>query len=245
MSLKDACVGMRDATLRELGFVFGRYALPRTLFQSVRNNTMCSIQRLDNMYRLAKSVEEKGLSGAIVECGVWKGGCAGVAASVVKEAGYKRRLHLFDSFEGLPEPTKDDGPEAKSYSGGRADGKLSTTGNCVGTQTDVKDVLFNRLSIDPAQVSFHIGWFQDTVPKDHAEVGPISLLRLDGDWYESTLICLKHLYPQVVSGGYVILDDYGHWEGCRKALEEYQKTERLGALSLVKIDYTGVYFVKA
>src|SRR5205823_1227544 len=169
---------------------------------------MCSIQRLDNMYRLSKSVEEKGLQGAVVECGVWKGGCVGIAASSVRNAGYRRQIHLFDSFEGLPEPSREDGAEAAVYSGGRADGKLQTTGNCVGTRGDVEDVLFNRLGIDRSKVTFHVGWFQDTLPKDHETIGPIALLRLDGDWYDSTMVCLKHLYPHVVSGGYIILDDY-------------------------------------
>lgn len=244
MGLKDTCVGIRDGMVRELGYLTGRYELPRSLFQKVRGHTMCSIQRLDNMYRLAKSVEQKGLAGAVVECGVWKGGCAGVAATVVREGGYKRHIHLFDSFEGLPEPSKEDGSEAASYSGGRSGGELKTTGNCVGTQGDVQEVLFNKLGVDRSKVSFHVGWFQDTLPKDHEAIGPISLLRLDGDWYDSTKVCLKYLYPQVVSGGYIILDDYGHWEGCRKAFEEYQAAEKLGALTLVQIDYTGVYFSK-
>src|SRR5262245_45053146 len=235
MGLRQTCAGIRDGVFRELGYLTGRYSLPRGLFQTVRSNTMCSIQRLDNMYRLSKSVEEKDLKGAVVECGVWKGGCVGVAAAAVRDAGYRRQIHLFDSFEGLPEPTEQDGEKAAVYSGGRAGGKLQTTGNCVGTRGDVEDVRFRRLGIDRAKVSFHQGWFQDTLPKDHQSIGPISLLRLDGDWYDSTLVCLKYLYPLVVPGGYIILDDYGHWEGCRKALEEYQTTEKLGSITLVRI----------
>jgi hypothetical protein len=244
MGLKEACDGFRVGMLRELGYLAGRYELPRLLFRTVRDHTMCSIQRLDNMYRLAKSVEQKGLVGAIVECGVWKGGCAGVAAAVVREAGYRRFVHLFDSFEGLPEPGSEDGAEAAAYSGGVSSGVLKSTGKCIGTRGEVEDLLFNKLSIDRAKVSFHVGWFQETLPKDHAAIGPISLLRLDGDWYDSTRVCLKYLYPMVVSGGYVILDDYGHWEGCRKAFEEYRTSEGLGELTLVRIDYTGVYFSK-
>ena len=230
--------------VRELGYLTKRYDLPRKLFQTVRGHSMCSIQRLDNMYRLAKSVEEKGLAGAVVECGVWKGGCSGVAALVLQENGYKRQLHLFDSFEGLPEPGAEDGTEAARYSDGRSGGQLRTTGKCVGTQEEVQQFLFGKLGIDRSKVTFHVGWFQETLPKDHEGVGPIALLRLDGDWYESTKVCLKFLYPQVVSGGYVILDDYGTWAGCRKAFEEYRAEERLGALVLVRIDRRGVYYVK-
>ncbi|HXX94758.1 MAG TPA: TylF/MycF/NovP-related O-methyltransferase, partial [Planctomycetota bacterium] len=174
----------------------------------------------------------------------WRGGCAGVAATVVREAGDRRRVHLFDSFEGLPEPSDKDGPEAVSYSDGRGGGRLLTTGNCVASVEDVKDLFFNRLGLDPGNVVFHVGWFQDTLPRDRDGVGPIALLRLDGDWYESTAACLRHLYPSVVSGGFVILDDYGQWQGCRRAFEEYVQAQRLGALDLKRIDYTGVYFVK-
>jgi hypothetical protein len=243
MNLRAAAFGLRDAVVRELGYLTGRFELPRSLFQSVRSHTMCSIQRLDNMYRLAKAVEEKGLRGAVVECGVWKGGCVGVAAAAVRDAGHRRDLHLFDSFQGLPEPGGEDGRAAADYSDGRAAGKLESTGKCVADVSEVQD-LFRRLGIDPARVKYHVGWFQDTLPKDHEVIGPIALLRLDGDWYDSTMVCLRTLYPQVVSGGYVILDDYGQWQGCRKAFEEYQNAEKLGALTLVRIDYTGVYFVK-
>jgi O-methyltransferase len=244
MSIRDACLGLRDAMVREAGYLCGRFILPRSLYGRVRNHTMCSIHRLDNMYRLTQEVEEKQLSGAIVECGVWKGGCAGVAATAVRDSGYRRRIHLFDSFEGLPEPGPVDGPDAARYSGGRAEGKLQTTGQCVATVSEVQELFAGRLGIDLAHVAFHVGWFQDTVPRDHGQIGPIALLRLDGDWYDSTAVCLQYLYPRVVSGGYVIMDDYGQWQGCRKAFEEYREAEKLDGLSLVRIDYTGIYFVK-
>ena len=174
------------------------------------------------MYRLAKSVEEKGLSGAIVECGVWKGGCAGVAAAVVREGGHRRELHLFDSFQGLPEPSGNDGQEAAEYSDGRANGKLESTGKCVAAVSEVEELLFRRLAIDPTKVKIHVGWFQDTIPNAAKGIGPIAVLRLDGDWYESTSVCLKYLYPLISPGGIVILDDYNFWEGCAKATNEYR-----------------------
>jgi hypothetical protein len=178
-----------------------------------------------------------------VECGVWKGGCAGFAAAAVRDAGHRRDIHLFDSFQGLPEPGGKDGPQAADYSDGRAGGKLESTGKCVASLSDVQD-LFRHLAIDPARVKYHVGWFQDTLPSVREAIGPIALLRLDGDWYDSTMVCLKNLYPLVVSGGFIILDDYGQWAGCRKAFEDYQESEKLGAIALARIDYTGVYFVK-
>lgn len=244
MGLREACIMVRDSVIREFGYWCGRFSLPRSLYRAVRDHTMCSIQRLDNMYRLARSVEESKLHGAIVECGVWKGGCVGVAAVAVRESGYRRQIHLFDSFAGLPEPGAADGAAAAAYSDGRSQGRLESTGKCVASQADVEALLFHRLGIQPSAVCIHAGWFQETLPRDHGKIGPIALLRLDGDWYDSTRVCLKYLYPHVVSGGYIILDDYGHWEGCRKALEEYWVEAGVRPQTLVQIDYTGVYFVK-
>lgn len=87
------------------------------------------------------------------------------------------------------------------------------------------------------------GWFQDTLPKDKEKIGKIALLRLDGDWYESTKCCLENLYDNVIIGGYIVLDDYGYWEGAKKALDEFFIKRKISP-ELIKIDYTGVYFKK-
>jgi hypothetical protein len=244
MNFRKGLVRLRDTLLHEVGFRTGRFEIPRSLFETVRPHTMCSIQRLDNMYRLARAVENRGIAGSVVECGVWRGGCAGVAAAALRRTGSRRRIHLFDSFQGLPEPGKLDGALAARYSDGKSEGRLVATGKCVATVADVEDLFFGRLAIDRESVSFHVGWFQESVPRDHEAVGPISLLRLDGDWYDSTKVCLKYLYPHVVRGGFVILDDYGQWEGCRRAFEEYRESEKLAPVELERIDYTGVYFAK-
>ena len=89
----------------------------------------------------------------------------------------------------------------------------------------------------------HQGWFQDTVPRDAAAVGPIALLRLDGDWYDSTKVCLEGLYPSVVKYGSIVVDDYGHFEGCRKAVDEF--VADLGyPVMLHHVDYSGRYWIK-
>ncbi len=230
---------------REIGFVTGRYAIPHRLYWKVKSYTGVSLERLDNVYRLAREVEERNLEGALVECGVWKGGCAAVLAWVAREHGWRRRAHLFDSFEGLPEPTTVDGALAERYAGGRTSGRMESIGKCVGTLRDVEEIFFGRLRIERDRVSFHPGWFQETMPKARAEIGPIALLRLDADWYESTKVCLEALYPRVVPGGFVILDDYGKWEGCRRAFHEYMAGQGGAAPPLKVIDPVGVYFVKA
>jgi len=203
---------------------------------------MVSYSRLKNVYELAENVESAGVQGAFVECGVWKGGCAGVLAHVAKKAGCRRKTWLFDSFEGLPEPGPMDGDHAREYSRGRSSGRLRSVERCVGRVDHVKR-LFEKLRIDPSSVVIKTGWFQDTLPNVGAEIGPISLLRIDGDWYESTKCCFDNLYSHVVHGGFIIIDDYGHWEGCKKAVDAFLQAKNL-RVNLLPIDYTGVYFVK-
>lgn len=213
------------------------------LFWRVRPYTMVGYLRLDNVYELAERVESAGIPGAFVECGVWKGGCSAILAYVAERTGFGRKTWLFDSFEGLPEPSPIDGKEAREYSHGRSSGKLQAIDRCVGRLQDVEALLFGKLGISQSSVVIGKGWFQDVLPEKGREIGPISLLRIDGDWYESTRCCLEHLYGCVVPGGFVIIDDYGHWEGCRRAVDDFMKANRL-QIDLIPIDYAGVYFKK-
>lgn len=231
---------------------FWKYIFPKDflnsekmwLFGKVYHYTMSGYKRLSNVYELSEKIEEKRLEGSFVECGVWRGGCSAIMAYVAKKYHSNRKVWLFDSFEGLPEPTLEDGSIARSYSDNRISGKLQTIDKCVGTLEDVKEIFFHILSIDPNNVVIQKGWFQNTLPKSKDKIGKISILRLDGDWYESTKICLDNLYDNVIIGGYIIIDDYGHWEGAKKALEEFFVKQNIKP-DLVKIDYTGVYFQKS
>jgi hypothetical protein len=143
----------------------------------------------------------------------------------------------------LPEPTLEDGKIAKDYASDKAEGNLKTIDKCVAPLKDVEEVFFNILKLDKKNIVISKGWFQDTLPKDREKIGKIAILRLDGDWYESTKCCLENLYDNVIIGGYIILDDYGHWEGAKKALDEFF-IERKIRPELIKIDYTGIYFKK-
>ena len=189
------------------------------LFLTVRPYTMVTEDRIRNIYDLASDLEKRGVRGAFVECGVWRGGCAAVMAAVAKRARSGRLLWLFDSFEGLPEPTEKDGQMAAEYSG-TTRGELRPIERLVAPLDDVRTIM-GRLGIDPATVVVRKGWFQDTLPAARSEIGPIALLRLDGDWYESTKVCLQNLYDEVVPGGHVVFDDYDYWEGCRRAVDEF------------------------
>ena len=87
------------------------------------------------------------------------------------------------------------------------------------------------------------GWFQKTIPQSAKEIGALAVLRLDGDWYESTKICLEYLYDLVSENGSIIIDDYYHWEGCRKAVDEFLASRKVNA-TLIPIDEEAVYFIK-
>ncbi len=204
------------------------------------HHTQLSFARLSNAYELALETECAGRPGSFVECGVWRGGCAAVMA--MASAGSGRRIWLFDSFQGMPAATDEDGDEARQLSN-RFDGSLTPVGSNVATLEEVRSYIFGRIKLDPRDVTIRPGWFQETLPAARSEVGPIAILRLDGDWYESTLCCLRHLYDQLIEGGYLIVDDYGHFPGCRKAVEKFFK-ERGIRPRWRWIDYTGVYLQK-
>jgi hypothetical protein len=209
-----------------------------TAVKLVQPYTMVGYERLLNAYDLVCRAEEKRLAGAIVECGVFKGGSA---AMMTMAASPERKVWLFDSFEGLPEPTAEDGAMAVEYAGDRASGALEPIGQCVGPLDVVKELFFEKLGVAPSRIEIRQGWFQETLPTARHEVGTFAVLRLDGDWYDSTNVCLDNLYDLVISGGFVIIDDYGYWEGCRRAVDEFLAARGLH-VTLNVVDDSGVWF---
>ncbi len=216
-------------------------------------NTMLPAPRLINAFDVMETVEREALQGAVVECGVWAGGAIGLMASVSKRAGNRDRVfHLFDSFEGLPQPSPHDVDVLSSLKDGHPhlepdDGldsaSLVAIGACEAPIEQVHELLFEVLDIDRRQIVIHEGWFQDTVPIAARSIGPVAVLRIDGDWYESTKTCLEGLYDNVVENGFVIIDDYGMFVGCAKAVDEFLASRRID-VELVDIDGEGVFFRK-
>ncbi len=205
---------------------------------------MTSPERCMILWDLCRKMEHDGIEGNFVECGVWRGGSAGIMGLAMMTSKLNRTLHLFDSFEGLPEPTQDDGEFAKVYSGGKALGKLESVHQCEAGIEVVKNFLHCDLKLPVDRVKYYKGWFQDTVPEHGKNCGDIAVLRLDGDWYESTKICLDELYGRLAKGGVLLLDDYYAWEGCSKAADEFR--ERLGISDqLRKIDCDSAYWIKS
>ncbi len=221
----------------------------------VRAFTMLTHPRLVNLHRQVETCEKRKIPGAFVECGTWKGGAVGLMALANLRHGKARRiLHLFDSFEGIPEPDAAvDGSlaveQVRSVQGG-VDGRLVAVqglyekfAGSVGTLEDNRRLLEKEIGYPAEFIRYHRGWFQETVPADAGAIGSIAILRLDGDWYASTKVCLDHLYPRVVPGGFVIVDDYGTYEGCRKAVDEYREAKGIRS-ALGKIDSSAYAWVK-
>jgi O-methyltransferase len=235
---------------------FGAPPLPLELevarhIQLIHRHTMLPYARLLSLYEQAVHCERTGLTGDFVECGTWRGGAVGLMALANLTHGQARRhLHLFDSFEGLPEPDEAvDGVRAVHEVrrlGGGTQGKLAPlvgSYESVGTLQVNRELLEQTIGYDSDYLHYHRGWFQDTLPREAVSVGPVAILRLDGDWYASTKICLEQLYDKVVSGGFVIIDDYGRYEGCRTAVEEFMQRQSIGAF-LNRIDSEGRYWLK-
>lgn len=224
--------------------------------KKIRPYTMLPVERLITLYQQAAHCETAGLHGDFVECGVWKGGSVALMALANMEHGAARRnIHLFDSFTDICEPDQAvDGEravrEVKAWGkSGGVDGALTPVAGFydsmggAGTLAGNKELLEKVVGYDPKFLHYHVGWFQDTLPKDAPGIREIAILRLDGDWYASTKVCLEHLYDKVVAGGFVIIDDYGAYEGCRKAVDEFRRQRKINAY-LHHIDGEARYWIK-
>lgn len=204
---------------------------------TVARYTMLSEARLRSLHAMAWGCAREGVVGDFVECGVAAGGSSALLAGCAARIGDGRRVWSFDTFTGMPEP----GPEDRARNGITADASGWGTGTCSAPEASVVEAagLFGAAD----RLVVRKGLFQDTLPSAAREIGAIALLHLDGDWYDSTRCCLEHLWDRVAPGGFVQVDDYGHWEGCRRAVDEFLEPvrRRLGApITIERIDYTGV-----
>lgn len=186
---------------------------------------------IDNLELARKAIP---ISGCVVECGVWRGGMSG---GMVEILGTSRNYFLVDSFEGLPAPKELDGQAAVDYQK-----NVTSPGyynNCTAEEAFAKEAMARA-----SCTSYHLirGWFENTVPSlTFGE--PIALLRLDGDWYESTMTCLTHLYDKVAKGGVIIIDDYFAWDGCSRAVHDF--LSQRSALERLRMHGNVCYMIKA
>lgn len=220
----------------------GKVKRIRTIY-SILPYTMVGRTGLLATYDIVSEMEKNNIDGCFVECGVARGGCSALMALVASENKEDRKVWLFDSFEGLPEPTIEDAADVVEHPGKNRHSDAIHKGYCLGTYDEVERLLFSRLHLSKNNVFMIEGWFQDTLPRYKDEIGAISVLRVDGDWYESTKCCLENLYDNVVAGGHIIIDDYGSVIGCQKAVDEFLKKKGL-EVELAFDGRGGAYFVK-
>lgn len=195
-----------------------------------KDYTMIDEKTYINNLKIAEKA--KNITGDIVECGVWRGG---MIAGIAELLGPKSKYFLYDSFEGLPDAKEIDGASALDWQS-NSEGEHYHD-NCKA------EINFANEAMTKTGVDFQLikGWFDDTVPFHKHE--KISLLRLDADWYDSTIVCLKHFFPKVVQGGIVIIDDYYVWDGCTKAVHDYL-AEIKSNCRIYQLDNKVAYIIK-
>ena len=212
----------------------------RKLWNAVCTETMTSPARVFALRRSVRGMVEGGVPGAVVECGVWRGGSMlAVALTLLEMGDTSRDLFLFDTFAGMTQPSDEDRRGEKTAAEMLADSPAESFVRAEASLDEVRRNM-NRSGYPRSRIHFVEGRVEDTVPGQAP--GSIALLRLDTDWYESTRHELIHLWPQLSPGGVLILDDYGDWEGARKAVDEW--LEGMPGLSLETIDYTGRILMK-
>ncbi|WP_375501443.1 TylF/MycF/NovP-related O-methyltransferase [uncultured Jatrophihabitans sp.] len=211
------------------------------IVRAVLPYTMTSFDKLHATITATRYVARYDVPGDIVECGVWRGGSMHAIARTLDSVGvHDRDLYLYDTFEGMTEPTEDD----VRHDGSSAATALATQDKdsmvwAVASLDDVQEG-FATVPYPKERVHYVKGPVEETVPATMPE--RIAMLRLDTDWYASTAHELTHMYDRLVSGGVLVIDDYGHWQGSRKATDEF--LERTGERLLLVRTGSGRIAVK-
>lgn len=213
-------------------------------YKKVEPYTMTSPERIYSLCEAVKYLSDNDISGDIVECGVWKGGSMmAVAETLLSTGDMSRNLYLFDTFEGMVQPSVND----VDIYGVTAEKLFKKFYNVKGKPAwcyagiEIVKKALNSTGYPDNKIHFIKGMVENTIPS----LAPdnIALLRLDTDWYESTKHELEHLFKRLTKGGVLIIDDYGHWKGARKAVDEYFTNNNIKIL-LNRIDYSGRIAVK-
>jgi hypothetical protein len=200
---------------------------------------MTSVERIYALYKAVEYLSAARILGDIVECGVWRGGSMMCSALTLLQAGdTNRRLYLYDTFEGMVPPDEADIDISGQAATAQLEAEQRTGDSHIWGYAPLETVRRNMASTGypEDQVSYVRGPVEQTIPDTVPNA--IALLRLDTDWYASTRHELEYLFPHLVKGGVLIIDDYGHWQGARRAVDEYFAASNIKVL-LNRIDYTG------
>lgn len=213
------------------------------IYEPLRRLTITSLERMYGLYKAVEYIVQHRLPGDIVECGIWKGGSAMLCAQALQQFGdTTRTLWLYDTFEGMTEPTAAD----VDYDGATADDIMVTHGItdltewCASPLAEVQSHM-QTTGYPSDRVRYVEGRVEHTIPGQAPDT--IALLRLDTDWHASTQHEMEHLYPRLITGGVLIIDDYGHWQGARRAVDDYFNQHQISML-LNRLDYTGRIGIK-
>jgi hypothetical protein len=223
-------------------------AADRDIVERALPYTMTGVARLQALVDAVRYCVSRDVPGAFAECGVWKGGSMLAMALTLQELGSTDRdLYLYDTFEGMTEPTEADvsaysAPALDTWTDAqeRGESAFPELADAAGFDERTVRELIVATGYPAERVHVAVGPVEHTLP-EHAPPA-LALLRLDTDWYESTRHELEHLYPRLSDGGVLLIDDYGHWEGARRAVDEYFAAR--DPLLLARIDYTGRIAVK-
>jgi O-methyltransferase len=197
----------------------------------LNGTTMVGMRRLDHLQRCVQTIVRDGVEGDLIETGVWRGGASILMRAALRvEGGDEREVWLADSFEGLPEGR----PEQYPVDAGDPLHKF----DFLAVSEEEVRAAFERYGLLDDRVRFLRGWFSDTLPPLRGK-HRWSLLRLDGDMYESTIVALESLYPDLSPGGFVVIDDYGCIAQCQQAVEDFRRANGI-ADEIEQIDWTGV-----
>lgn len=215
----------------------------QSYLRKIENYTKTNPKRQESLYRQIIDLKKNDIIGDFVECGVWRGGICMLAAYTYLDNDDIRPIHLFDTFKGMTRPCELD---RKFFSDDLAIKKWEESKNCSYNSwcyASLDDVQNNmkRTKYPEDKVHYYVGCATKTTKTFNKN---ISLLRLDVDFYNATKECMNNLYPLLSEGGYLIIDDFGVWEGANKAIKEYFKKNNLNINDLVKVDHSCVYYKK-
>jgi hypothetical protein len=196
--------------------------------------TMTSPERIAGLHTALINIHKNNIPGDFVECGIYKAGNIVIAKKFFDSVNLVKTVYGYDTFEGMTPPTEKDSKKAKRVWNGKA--------KCEAGHDTVLEILsgHNINETDVRLIKGDVGKtlrVEDNLPKQ------ISILRLDTDFYDSTKVELEVLYPRLESGGYLIIDDYGHWAGCKAAVNEYFGEEFVKEHFEI-LDYTGIMYRK-
>lgn len=215
-----------------------------------RPYTMTSPERMAALLDAVEYIVRRKIPGAFAECGVWRGGSVLAMVLKLQELGVTDRdLYLYDTFEGMTEPTEHDTspfhrPAQDDWQSAQQSGKRvynDLFNSDLFNETQVREVLYAS-GYPKERFHFVRGPVEQTIPDTLPS--ELALLRLDTDWYESTRHELDHLYPLLSQNGVLIIDDYGHWEGAKRATDEYFARGAATPVFLHRVDYTARLAIK-